>query len=87
MADDATPKSKGRGGARPGAGRPVKAHLEVAADTSAIDFLTKCFQSASLPMPLRIRSAAVVVSATVARPGAEKTGKRARALLEAEDLM
>ena len=78
-------KSK-RGGARVGAGRPVKAHVTVADGTPALDFLTQVFESDTVPLPLRIKAAALVVSATVARPGADKLGKRATALANAREL-
>ena len=87
MADrtDTTPPVKGkRGGARAGAGRPVKAHVTVPNGTPALDFLTRVYESDSVPMPLRIRAAGLVVGATVAKPGAEKLGKKAKRQLDAE---
>jgi hypothetical protein len=81
MTDAPTPKK--RGGARPGAGRPVKAHVVVEPGTPALDFLTAVYTSASVPLPLRITAARAVVAATVERPG-EKGKKVTRAERAAE---
>jgi hypothetical protein len=81
-----TTAAKKRGGARAGAGRPAKAHVVVAETAEALDFLAQVYRSSSVPMPLRIRAAGIVVGATVARPAAEAAlGKKAQALIAAAD--
>ncbi|MGN6525797.1 MAG: hypothetical protein ACTHL8_05365 [Burkholderiaceae bacterium] len=83
MTDEAALKK--RGGARPGAGRPVKAHLDVEPGTEALDFLRRVFESSSVPMPLRVTAARAVVAATIGRPG--DVGKKAAASARAAELM
>ena len=88
MASSKTPTTAklGRGGARAGAGRPVKNPIVIEPDAEALAFLKACYLSGAVPMPLRIRAAGIIVSATVARPSQpEKIGKKAQRLIDAEE--
>ena len=87
MADETTPAApaKKRGGARKGAGRPVKAHATAAPDAGSLDFLAQVYRSSSVPMPLRIRAAIAHAGFTNAKPAATpKLGKKEQRLLDAE---
>lgn len=78
---------KKRGGARAGAGRPVKNPVVIEPDAEALAFLKACYLSGQVPMPLRIRAAGIVVAATVARPAQpEKLGKKEKRQAVAEEL-
>jgi len=82
----AAAKKSARGGARAGAGRKVRAHVEVVPGIPALDFLKQVYESSSVPLPLRIASAKAVVAATVARPGgADRIGKKLAQQLACEE--
>jgi len=74
----AVKKTTTHGGKRANSGRKVRPHVEVVKGTPALDFLTQVYESPSVPLPLRLAAAKAVVAATIARPGAEREGKKAR---------
>jgi len=81
-----TAPKKPRGGVRAGAGRKIKNPVTIEPDADAIAFLKACYLSGEVPMPLRIRAASVIITATVARPAQpEKIGKKAQRLIEAAE--